>query len=61
MTTIDSTTEIRCFHVDVPNEDQATLRRRIAATRWPKPRQEPELLTVELRAAFRSLRQGRTS
>jgi len=30
MTSIDSTTEIRSFHVDVPNEDQATLRRRIA-------------------------------
>ena len=31
MTSIDSTTEIRSFHVDVPNEDQATLRRRIAS------------------------------
>jgi hypothetical protein len=30
MTSIDSTTEIRSFHVDVPNEDQATHRRRRA-------------------------------
>ena len=40
MTSIDSTTEIRSFHVDVPNEDQATLRPAASpATRWPKPRQ----------------------
>ena len=42
MTSIDSTTEIRSFHVDVPNEDQATLRRRIAATRWPTKELVPD-------------------
>jgi pimeloyl-ACP methyl ester carboxylesterase len=35
MTTIETTTEIRAFHVDTPDEDLADLRRRIAATRWP--------------------------
>jgi hypothetical protein len=34
--TIESATEIRPFHVDVPEEDLAELRRRIAATRWPE-------------------------
>src|SRR5919199_3526172 len=35
MTVIDTATEIRPFHVDVPDEDLAGLRRRIEATRWP--------------------------
>ncbi len=35
MATIESATEIRPFHVDVPEEELADLRRRIAATRWP--------------------------
>lgn len=61
MTSIHSTTEIRSFHVDVPNEDQAPSAPASPATRWPKPRQEPELFTIEIRAAFRSLRQGRAS
>ena len=34
-TTVEKATEIRPFHVDVPEEDLADLRRRIAATRWP--------------------------
>jgi pimeloyl-ACP methyl ester carboxylesterase len=34
-TTVQTTTEIRPFHVDVPDEELAELRRRIAATRWP--------------------------
>src|SRR2546428_5582266 len=36
MATIESATEIRPFHVDVPEEELADLRRRIAATRWPE-------------------------
>jgi pimeloyl-ACP methyl ester carboxylesterase len=36
MATIESATEIRPFHVDVPEEDLIDLRRRIAATRWPE-------------------------
>src|SRR6266496_1515218 len=36
MATIESATEIRPFHVDVPEEQLADLRRRIAATRWPE-------------------------
>ena len=36
MATIESATEIRPFHVEVPEEDLADLRRRIAATRWPE-------------------------
>jgi pimeloyl-ACP methyl ester carboxylesterase len=36
MATIESATEIRPFHVEVPEEELADLRRRIAATRWPE-------------------------
>ena len=42
-TTIESATEIRPFQVDVPEEELAELRRRIAATRWP----EKETVTDE--------------
>jgi pimeloyl-ACP methyl ester carboxylesterase len=35
MSTTLQTTEIRTFHVDIPDEQLAELRRRIAATRWP--------------------------
>ena len=34
-TTAQTATDIRPFHVDVPDEELAELRRRIAATRWP--------------------------
>jgi pimeloyl-ACP methyl ester carboxylesterase len=34
-TTAQTATEIRPFHVDVPDEELAELRRRVAATRWP--------------------------
>jgi pimeloyl-ACP methyl ester carboxylesterase len=34
-TTAETATDIRPFHVDVPEEDLAEVRRRIAATRWP--------------------------
>jgi pimeloyl-ACP methyl ester carboxylesterase len=34
-TTVETTTEIRPFSVDVPQEQLDDLRRRIAATRWP--------------------------
>jgi pimeloyl-ACP methyl ester carboxylesterase len=36
MATIESAIEIRPFHVEVPEEDLADLRGRIAATRWPE-------------------------
>jgi Epoxide hydrolase N terminus len=36
MATLESATEIRPFHSDVPEEELADLRRRIAATRWPE-------------------------
>jgi pimeloyl-ACP methyl ester carboxylesterase len=36
MATTESATEIRPFHVEVPEEDLVDLRRRIAATRWPE-------------------------
>jgi pimeloyl-ACP methyl ester carboxylesterase len=35
-TTVETATEIRPFHVDVPEEQLDGLRRRIAATRWPR-------------------------
>jgi pimeloyl-ACP methyl ester carboxylesterase len=34
-TTIRTATEIRPFHVEVPDEKLAELRRRVSATRWP--------------------------
>ena len=34
-TTVQSATDIRSFHVEIPDEKLAELRRRIAATRWP--------------------------
>lgn len=34
-TTVDSTTDIRPFQVEVPQEQLDDLRRRVAATRWP--------------------------
>jgi pimeloyl-ACP methyl ester carboxylesterase len=42
-TTIETATEIRPFQVEVPDEELAELRRRIAATRWP----EKETVTDE--------------
>ena len=35
-TGVETAREIRPFHVDVPEEELAELRRRIAATRWPE-------------------------
>ena len=35
-TTVETPNEIRPFNVDVPEEELADLRRRIAATRWPE-------------------------
>jgi pimeloyl-ACP methyl ester carboxylesterase len=34
-TTVDTATEIRSFHIEIPQEQIDDLRRRIAATRWP--------------------------
>ena len=34
-TTVDTTTEIRSFQIEIPEEQIDDLRRRIAATRWP--------------------------
>jgi hypothetical protein len=42
MATIESATEIRPFSVEVPEQDLADLRRRIAATRWPEKETRPE-------------------
>ena len=35
MAVIETATEIRPFHVDIPEQELAEMRRRIAATRWP--------------------------
>src|SRR5205814_7592210 len=35
MAVIEKATEIRPFNVDIPEEELAEMRRRIAATRWP--------------------------
>jgi len=42
MATIGNATEIRPFQIDVPEEELADLRRRIAATRWPEGETVPE-------------------
>jgi len=34
-TGVETASEIRSFHVEIPEEELAELRRRIAATRWP--------------------------
>ena len=34
-TTVQTATDIRPFHVDIPDEALDDLRRRIAAMRWP--------------------------
>jgi pimeloyl-ACP methyl ester carboxylesterase len=36
MSTVETAIEVRPFHVDVPDEALADLRRRIAATNWPE-------------------------
>jgi pimeloyl-ACP methyl ester carboxylesterase len=36
MAAVESTTEICPFHIDVPEDELANLRRRIAATNWPE-------------------------
>ena len=41
-TTVETTTEIRPFHVDIPEEQIDDLRRRIAATRWPSKELVPD-------------------
>ena len=35
MATVETATEIRPFHADIPEETPEDLRRRIEATRWP--------------------------
>src|SRR5437763_4124378 len=42
MAVIETATEIRPFHVDIPEEELAELRRRIAATRWPSKELVPD-------------------
>ena len=34
-TTVETTTEIRPFHAEIPQQEVDDLRRRLAATRWP--------------------------
>jgi pimeloyl-ACP methyl ester carboxylesterase len=41
-TTVETTTEIRPFQVDIPEEQIDDLRRRIAATRWPSKELVPD-------------------
>ncbi len=41
-TTAETATEIRTFHVEIPEEDLAEMRRRIAATRWPSKELVPD-------------------
>src|SRR5688572_20182002 len=36
MSTVETAVEFRPFHVEIPEDDIADLRRRIGATRWPE-------------------------
>jgi pimeloyl-ACP methyl ester carboxylesterase len=40
--TVETATEVRPFHVDVPQEELDDLRRRIQATRWPERETVPD-------------------
>ncbi len=42
MSTVETTTEIRPFHIEIPEEQLDDLRRRIAATRWPSKELVPD-------------------
>ncbi len=42
MSTVETGTEIRPFHLDIPQEQLDDLRRRIAATRWPSRELVPD-------------------
>ncbi|HEU0042706.1 MAG TPA: epoxide hydrolase, partial [Jiangellaceae bacterium] len=41
-TPVDATTEIRSFHVDIPEEQINDLRQRVAAARWPTQELVPD-------------------
>jgi pimeloyl-ACP methyl ester carboxylesterase len=41
-TTVDTAVDIRPFHVEIPEENLAELRRRIEATRWPSKELVPD-------------------
>ena len=57
-TGVETASEIRPFHVDVPEEELDDLRRRIAATRWPSkelvddPSQGVQLATLQELARY---------
>jgi pimeloyl-ACP methyl ester carboxylesterase len=58
MSTVGIATEVRPFHVDIPDEELAELRRRIATTRWPSkelvedPSQGVQLATMRKLARY---------
>jgi pimeloyl-ACP methyl ester carboxylesterase len=58
MAVIETATEIRPFHVDIPDEELAEMRRRIAATRWPSKElvadrsQGVQLATIQALAGY---------
>src|SRR5204863_6121363 len=58
MAVIETATEIRPFQVDIPEEELAELRRRIAATRWPSKElvadrsQGVQLATIQALASY---------
>jgi Epoxide hydrolase N terminus len=42
MSTVDTATGIRSFHIEIPDEQIDDLRWRIAATRWPSKELVPD-------------------
>ena len=57
-TTVQTATEIRPFHIDIPDGALDDLRRRIAATRWPSRELVPDrsqgvqLATIQALASY---------
>jgi pimeloyl-ACP methyl ester carboxylesterase len=57
-TTVETAIDIRPFHVEIPEEELAELRRRIAATHWPSqelvtdPSQGVQLATLQALARY---------
>ena len=60
-TTVDTTTEIRSFQIEVPEEQIDDLRRRIAATRWPTKELVPDRSQGVQRATLQELARYWTS
>ena len=60
-TTVDTTTEIQSFQIEIPEAQIDDLRRRIAATRWPTKELVPDRSQGVQRATLQELARYWTS